>query len=370
MPHQEVINISYSLHSVGEEDTYVTEILNIIKKLPNFLHLPDNQSKISVREYNNDTDTSTHIHIILCDVTNFTKKESTEIINKLLANMNYYVHFLFFSHSNIIFPDNVPRLINEDMDKMYKECIDLVKRITFNLNRVTYSPIYSKVSGDLNDIKTIMNRSIKHIGHTLLKDEIQKILKNYSNIICHDIEKELMCMKVDLNDSIDQLRNIKNRINRLKYVDNKNIIHWKVIILLEKRAEEICEHMCRDVITNNTYNLSDYDEKIKFLISISSSDTMLLTQNLINKTKYKKLNENLEKMFDIDVFLELYENNELSDYSYMTSIYNTLKENMITADSLLELINSVSQSHKVKRMTNLVIKWVEVKIDITSVDHK
>jgi hypothetical protein len=171
----------------------------------------------------------------------------------------------------------------------------------------------------------------------------------------------------DLNSLMVQLNKIKERIERLKYVDKKYVVSTVIKLELVEITENLCKFICYDLTNSTTQKihplseLSNYVDIIENLEKITISETIKIlelikiTKTLINEKRYKLLNDSLKENFDVDIFLELCENKRLLIGSYIQSIRKTLKENRITASSLIKLINSITGNDKtIECIVNLV----------------
>lgn len=395
----EVINIGYSVccsHNISSSNTSskYDEILNLIINIcnctnyNNYYHYdsPDYHNnysqKIKIKtnkfeiKFNSDTQLDIHIpniYILVLDIDILDIDETNPIIYEaffkicdiIKATGKTYLHVLLFSESNIFFFEKEKdRIMFKDAQKKY----DFWKRYMeeyVSKNQIqslfSCSPISCKTNGHMNDISGILGKSVKHTGHLLLKDSIGAIIQNgYTKMIESNIEKKIkeinspqcLFIKID-SEIIDTFTKIQSSMETLCRSQIININD-----LLKPVIDKICKYIFNwyinadqctdfDLAINQIYDLMEFVEYVENIIEHKNNDEidkLAVLINMITTKKYETMNKTLEKIFDVDIFLDLYQSRELSIMSYIKCIQKTLENKCITPESLFGLIDEITRN--------------------------
>ena len=174
---------------------------------------------------------------------------------------------------------------------------------------------------------------------------------NYFKIIFYHINKSLILLsnkKITyfdelynslyiINSRIEKLKSLKKNLEIPKYImDNLNIINKKI----------------NDYLINgiNTYSGSTIELTVYFLNKIEEYNNIIKnlfktnpleeSKNMLNYNRLTLLENDFDKYFNIDVFIELYNKNKITDLRFKNSIFKTLSLDLMLFTELIIHINN------------------------------
>lgn len=364
----EIINISLiAINPETEFDNYNKCVAEIVKNYNNSQHHISNDKYVTTIVSVDNTinkNNNTDMYIFMCDVlSDVTDKNISlflsELYNHLKINDSIKIHFLFFSHCNILFEKNdTLYLPNDSTQRKYELWIRNIKNI-FNIfsNNVSWAPIYCKTARVNNDISSLIGNSTKYVGHNLLKN---CIINNFFDIILSSVKKNIMSLRATDRDVIDCICNQYKRLDGLTISESQS---ETIQQLFEKLSLMFAKGICGDIYSSNIVSVEKIDfaiTELNKLENISNNPEMIYTiKKCILGKKFNILNKKLEEMFDVDIFMELWDNDQLSIESYIKSIENTLKIKGISFESLNDLIKSISEDNtELESISVMVNDWL------------
>jgi len=206
---------------------------------------------------------------------------------------------------------------------------------------------------------------MKSTGYDLFKKYMTKILNNYQQIILYHIEQDVDKMIENIKSSqinfdlvSDNLGQINSRLkNLIQTSDDKCKVEEIIPKPIKTKLYQIAQLMNNYLVTGiNTYsantivNADSFLDKItKFFDKVSNifkTNPLATSQHKLKIKRIELLNNKISESFDEQIFTELYTTKEIDLTKYTTGVANTLDDNLMKFDKLLEMVKKITNSDK------------------------
>ena len=212
-------------------------------------------------------------------------------------------------------------------------------------DKLVILPIRNKFSGKLNDISGIAGMSNKCSGHDLLRVKIGKIIHDIRcSITANEITKFTKLIdenKITLMSALEEIKRFtiylttNTRLNNTiedqfrKFVESVSI---HTINTMELQCDSLHIPITIDYIADCIKLIEDIND-------ISYLNNLDFAYDTLKKKKYRMLNDKLEQKYDVNIFLELFGNNELDYPKFDNCIENTVARHNIQREELVRSID-------------------------------
>lgn len=427
-----------------DPEQHFTELIYNINPIPDFIQLPDNMATYSILDmpglncagdtlyydYVKKISSTIDIYLVVFDI-NSGLNTTDEInilkfiVEQIQQNNHGYLHILINKCDNIIINGDNITLEDEELDELYKRIEEAIHKYCTPIHdKVSFSPlcsqklyIYRSVQNDITTIEEehlnniiseelgkkglkdysditakreyvsgltnspIFGDWIKNTGYNQFIHSLDKILRNYSEIVFYHINAELVKLQ-DISVSVDknyfdimseEIAKINARIQKAKQYTELPIPQY-----LLDNLEIINAKLNEYLITS--YSDSPIDIIDTIIGKINYYYAML--KNLFNKNPLKGASYELEdcriqllieqfkEKFTGDIFIELHEafygdDGEYSDDDFIDDIFvksveNALSENMASIIYISDVISQFDPSNNFDYMDRLIGIFIDL----------
>ena len=421
-----------------DQEQHFTELIHNIHSIPDFIQLPDTNATYSILDmpglncagdtlyyyYVQKISSTIDIYLIVFDINSgLNTTDEINILKFLVAqiqqNNHGYLHILINKCDNITINGDNITLADEELDELYKRIIEAINKYCTPIHdKVSISPlcsqklyIYRSVKNDittieeahLNDIildelgkkglkdfphitakreyvSELMDLSfndwIKNTGYNQFIHSLDKILRNYSELVFYHINADL----VKLQDIWSDLMNDDNNFDTFDIISKKiRKINMRIQKVMQYYDKTIPQYLLDNLEIINV-RLNDYLIAAIYSESpINTIDTIInkindyykMLKNLFNKNPLKAakiklsnyreqlLIEEFEEEFNNEIFTELFDDDgtgytQVDDNGsdimiqdtniiyelYKKSIHNTLSKDMNKVICIFDFLSS------------------------------
>jgi GTPase SAR1 family protein len=414
-----------------DQDCHFTELIYNINPIPDFIQLPDLNATYSILDmpglncagdtlyydYVKKISPTIDIYLVVFDI-NSGLNTTDEInilkfiVEQIQQNNHGYLHILINKCDNITIDGDNVILEDEELDELYNRIDEALRKYCEPIrDKVSFSPlcskklyIYRSVEKDittieesyLNDIilDELGKKGLKDystitakreyisglIGSSTFKDWIKntgynqfihcldRILRNYSELVFYHINADLVKLQDNVIDEEyfdimrEEIGKINARIQKAKQytelpipqylLDNLEIINAKLNEHLISRHSDAPI----DIIDIILDKLNDYYAMLK---NVCKSNPLEDPNFELSKNRIKLLIEQFKEEFNEDIFKELHDHcDDLCDYK--DSFINTLTKNMNSIIYISDVIYQFDPSEEYLYMINLKAIFVKL----------
>ena len=326
------------------------------------------------------------------------------VVDEIIKNKNGYIHILINKCDEIVFDeDDGPSFEDEELNELYTRCHETINKLCSEIiNKVTISPLCSSQlytyrcvknniqiideihldniikiecgKQELKKMKTVamkrkfisglMNKKNSETYNGWMTDtgfnEFTKSLSNivrnnnYFNIIFYHINKSLKLLHnitIDASMQFDELCNglyiINSRIEKLKSLKKNLEIPKYIMDNLNMINKKINDYLINGI---NTYSGSTIELTVYFLNKIEEYNNIIKnlfktnpleeSKDILNNKRLTLLENDFYNYFNIDVFIELFNKNKITDLKFKDSICKTLSSDIMLFTQLINDINN------------------------------
>jgi len=414
-----------------DQEQHFTELIHNIHPIPDFIQLPDINATYSILDmpglncagdtlyydYVQKISTTIDIYLIVFDINSgLNTTDEINILKFLVAqiqqNNHGYLHILINKCDNITINGDNITLADEELDELYKRIIEAINKYCAPIHdKVSISPlcsqklyIYRSVKNDittieeahLNDIildelgkkglkdfphitakreyvSELMDLSfndwIKNTGYNQFIHSLDKILRNYSELVFYHINADLVKLQLytiyngEYFDVMEEeIGKINARIQRAKQytelpipklqlniLDNLEIINAKLNDYL------IASYSDSPISTIDTI-LGKINDYYKMLKNLFNKNPLKAAKVKLSNSREQLLIKEFEKEFNNEIFTELFDDDgtgytQVDDNGsdimiqefyelYKKSIHNTLSKDMNKVICIFDFLSS------------------------------
>jgi len=417
-----------------DPEQHFTELIYNINPIQDFIQLPDITATYSILDmpglncagdtlyydYVKKISPTIDIYLVVFDI-NSGLNTTDEInilkfiVEQIQQNNHGYLHILINKCDNIIINGDNITLEDEELDELYKRIEEAIHKYCSPIHdKVSFSPlcsqklyIYRSVQNDittieeehlnniiseelgkkgLKDYSTITAKReyvseltnspifgdwIKNTGYNQFIHSLDKILRNYSEIVFYHINADLVKLqdirRIDFDIMREEIRKINTRIQKANQytelpipqylLDNLEIINVK----LNKHLIASFSESHIDIIDTILGKINDYYAMLK---NVCKFNPLEGASSELSNTRIELLIDQFKVKFNSDIFIELHkaffneEDDEYSDDDFIDiftgSIENTLSEDMDSIIYISDIISQFDPSNKFCYMKKLI----------------
>ena len=423
-----------------DPEQHFTELIYNINPIPDFIQLPDNMATYSILDmpglncagdtlyydYVKKISSTIDIYLVVFDI-NSGLNTTDEInilkfiVEQIQQNNHGHLHILINKCDNIIINGDNITLEDEELDELYKRIEEAIHKYCAPIHdKVSFSPlcsqklyIYRSVQNDITTIEEehlnniiseelgkkglkdysditakreyvsgltnspIFGDWIKNTGYNQFIHSLDKILRNYSEIVFYHINADLVKLqdiRIDFDIIREEIRKINVRIQKSNQYTELPIPQYlldNLEIINAKLNEHLIDSFSESHIDIIDTILGKIDGYYKMLKNLFNKNPLEDASSELSNTRIELLIDQFKEKFTGDIFVELHKvvfNEEDDEYSdddifidstFNESIENTLSEDIASIIYISDVISQFDPSNKFCYMERLIGIFIE-----------
>ena len=375
-----VFDINSGLNTT-DEINIIKMVIDEIKKNKNgYIHILINKcDEIIFNENGSITFEDEELNELYVRCTETIHKLCSDIMDKVtitpLCSSKLYIYRSVKNNIKTIDENQLDNIIKSECGKQ-----ELKKLTTPVLKRKFISGLLKKQSSEL------YNGWMTDTGFNEFVKNLSNIVKGscYINIIFYHINKSIIKLLSDIDTKnisnfFDELCNelliINSRIDRLKSFNKKLVMPVYVINNLDTVNTKINTYLMNGVnsYSGSTVNLTLYflkkiDEYYNIVKKIFAFNPLEESKKVLDNQRLTLLEIEFDNFFDINIFIELYNKNKITESKFKNSIHKTLSKDIMLFSQLILDINNYKHILNETYIYNLCIdiiinEYIDIIID-------
>lgn len=363
-----VFDINSGLNTT-DEINIIKMVIDEIKKNKNgYIHILINKcDEIIFNENGSISFEDEELNELYVRCTETIHKLCLDIIDKVtitpLCSSKLYIYRSVKNNIKTIDENQLDNIIKSECGKQ-----ELKKLTTPALKRKFISGLLKKQSSEL------YNGWMTDTGFNEFVKNLSNIVKgtSYINIIFYHINESIIKLLLDINtknisnffdELCKELSIINSRIDRLKSFNKKLVIPTYIINNLDTVNTKINTYLMNGITSysGSTVNLTLYflkkiDEYYNIVRRVFTSNPLEESKKVLDNQRLTLLEIEFDNFFDINIFIELYNKNKITEPKFKNSIHTTLSKDIML---FRQLINDINNYKHILNKT-----YIEVCIDI------